>query len=145
MKEISLPYHLIIPALISIVILGIIFSKRKRIFKNGKLKWFWISLTIFFIFYLLIVGGATYGSISSELTYRKFDLNGDGNFSDNEITPEFFIAEKNLNSDTGRNLSFIIGLVFSGIIAFFVFIIGKITEYITEFIKNKKNYTQHLI
>jgi heme A synthase len=136
MNEISLPYHLIIPSLISIVILGIIFSKRKRIFKNGKLKWFWISLTIFFIFYLLIVGGATYGSISAEFTYQKFDLNGDGNFSNNEITPEQIIAEKNLISDTGRNFSFITGFILSAIIALFVFGIGKISEYI----KKKKNY-----
>jgi len=87
-------------------------------------------LTIFFIFYLLIVGGATYGSISAELTYQKFDLNGDGNFSNNEITAEQIIAEKNLISDTGRNFSFITGLIFSGILAFFVFVIGKTTEYL---------------
>jgi len=116
--------------LLQVQILGIIFFKRKRIFKDEKLKWFWISLTIFFIFYLLIVGGATYGSISAELTYQKFDLNGDGNFSNNEITAEQIIAEKNLISDTGRNFSFITGLIFSGILAFFVFVIGKTTEYL---------------
>ena len=139
MNEISIPYHLIIPSIISIVILGIIFFKRKLIFKNGKWKWFWISLTIFFLFYLLIVGGATYGNISSELTLIKFDLNGDGNFSDNEITPEQIKAERNVISDTGRNFSFIIGLIFSGIIAIFVFIVGKTTEYIKGRITTHNN------
>jgi hypothetical protein len=38
MKEMSIPYHLIIPSIISILILGIIFFKRKQIFKNGKWK-----------------------------------------------------------------------------------------------------------
>lgn len=137
MNEISLPYHLIIPSIISILVLGILFFKRKSLFKTRKWKWFWISLTIFLLFYLLIVGGATYGSISSKLTYLEFDLNGDGNFSDNEITPEQIRVENNLISDTGRNLSVITGLFFSGILAFFVFIIGKITEYI----KKKKSKT----
>jgi len=139
MNEISIPYHLIIPSIISILILGIIFFKRKRIFKNGKWKWFWISLTVFFLFYLLIVGGATYGDISSELTLQKFDLNGDGNFSDNEITPEQIKAERNVISDTGRNFSFIIGLICSVIIAIFVFIVGKTTEYIKGKITTHNN------
>ena len=129
MSQISLPYHLIIPSIISIVILGIVFFQRKRLFKCKKWKWFWISFTIFFLIYLLIVGGATYGSISSKLTLLKFDLNGDGFFTKNEITPEQIKAERNMISDTGRNLSFIIGLIFSGIIAIIVFTIGKTTEY----------------
>ncbi|MEZ7506732.1 hypothetical protein [Flavobacterium sp. Arc2] len=130
MNEVSLPYHLIIPSIISILILGIVFYKRKTLFKSGKWKWFWISLTVFFTIYLLIVGGATYSNISSELTLQKFDLNGDGFFSGNEITPEQKAAMRSYISDTGRNISFIIGLIFSGTIAFFVFGIGKITEYI---------------
>lgn len=129
MNEISLPYHLIIPSIISIVILGIVFFQRKKLFKSKKWKWFWISFTIFFLFYLLIVGGSTYGSISSKLTLLKFDLNGDGFFTKNEITPEQIKAERNVISDTGRNLSVVIGLIFSGIIAIFVFTIGKIFEY----------------
>jgi len=134
MNQVSLPYHLIIPSIISILILGIVFYKRKRLFKSGKWKWFWISLTLFFTVYLLIVGGATYSHISSELALRKFDLNGDGMYNGTEITPELRVAMNKVISDTGRNFSFITGLIFSGIIAFFVFIIGKITEYI----KNKK-------
>jgi len=137
MNEISLPYHLIIPSIISILILGIVFYNRKRLFKSGKWKWFWISLTVFFAIYLLIVGGATYSDISSELTLRKFDLNGDGFFNGDEITTEQKKAMRNVISDTGRNFSFITGLIFSGIIAFFVFVTGKITELI------KKKKTTH--
>lgn len=137
MNEISLPYHLIIPLIISILILGIVFYNRKRLFKSGKWKLFWISLTVFFAIYLLIVGGATYSNISSELTLHEFDLNGDGFFNGDEITTEQRKAMRNVISDTGRNFSFITGLIFSGIISFFVFGIGKITE----LIKKKKLHT----
>tara|TARA_B110000238_G_C15822418_1_gene309129 strand:+ start:78 stop:506 length:429 start_codon:yes stop_codon:yes gene_type:complete len=136
MNEISLPYHLIIPSLISILILGTIILKRKKLFANRKWKWFWISTIIFFGIYLLIVGGATYVEISSELALRKFDLNGDGMFNGAEITPELKVAQNKVISDTGRNFSFITGLIFSGIITFFVFIIRKVTERMKA--KNKK-------
>ncbi|MEH1009512.1 hypothetical protein VDP25_17370 [Winogradskyella sp. ECml5-4] len=141
MNEITLPYHLLIPTIISILTLTILFIKRKRIFRIGKWKWFWISLTVFFTFYLFIVGGATYDDIYAQWNSNRFDLNQDGFFSGNEITSEQQEAMRNLISDTGRNFSFITGLIFSGIIAFFVFAIGKITE----LIKKKKNYTQHRV
>ena len=141
MNEISLPYHLIIPSLISIMVLGIIFLKRKKLFANGELKLFWISTVVFFVIYLLIVGGATYSDLNAQLTLNDFDLNKDGLFSGEEITAEQKEAMQKLNSDTGRNFSFIIGFIFSLIIAFFVFIGGKLNENTR---KNKYN-TQHRI
>lgn len=127
MNEMSLPYHLILPSLISILILGIIGLKRKVLFANRNRKWFWISVTVFFGIYLLIVGGATVVDISSELALQKFDLNGDGFFSREEITLEQEEAMRNVISDTGRNISFMTGLIFSGIMAFFVFVFGRIS------------------
>jgi len=132
MSEISLPYHLIIPTAISILILGIILYKRKKLFRNERWKWFWISMIVFFAMYSFIVGYATYYDISLQLTLQKFDLNRDGIFSGIEITPEQKTAMKNLCSDTGRNFSFITGLFFSGKIAFFVFVIGKMVEYLNK-------------
>lgn len=139
MNEISLPYHLIVPGLISILILGIIIFKRKALFANRKRKWFWISVSIFFGIYLLIVGGSTFVDISAELALQKFDLNGDGFFSREEITPEQEEAMHKVISDTARNFSFVSGLIFSGIIAFFVFIFGRLIEYLNgKRIKNKQ-------
>jgi len=135
MNEVSLPYHLIITSLISSLILGIIILKRKKLFASGKWKWFWIGTTIFFGIYLLIVGGATYSDLNAQWALNGFDINGDGFFSGSEITPEQTEAMRNLTSDTGQNFSFITGLFFSGVIAFFVFMTGKILE----FIKSKKN------
>ena len=139
MNEISLPYHLIIPTLISTLALGIIFLKRKNLFANGNWKWFWISTTLFFGIYLLIVGGATYSDITSELALQKFDFNGDGFINGEEITSEQKEAMQKVISDTGRNFSFITGVIFSGIIALFVFIGGKIIEYINV----KRTKTTH--
>lgn len=133
MDEITLPYHLIIPSIISILILGILFFKRKRIYGNGKRQWFWISLTVFFLFYLFIVAGATYSDIYAQWNLNKFDLNKDGFFGGNEITTEQNEAMRNLTSDTGRNFAFITGIIISGILALSVYIGGTITESI----KNK--------
>ena len=140
MNEISLPYHLIIPSVLSILILGIVLFKSKRLFKTGKWKWFWISFTIFFLFYLVIVTGATYSDIYAHWNLNRFDLNKDGFFNGDEITTEQKTAIKNLTNDIGRNFSFITGLFFSAILAFVVFIIGKTTEYI----KNKKHTSNEI-
>tara|TARA_R110000868_G_scaffold22541_1_gene92438 strand:- start:814 stop:1221 length:408 start_codon:yes stop_codon:yes gene_type:complete len=126
MNEISLPFHLILPSIISILILGLIWYKGTSLFKNGKRKWFWISVTVFFSIYLFIVGWSTYTTISSEIMLNSFDLNNDGFFTKDEITLDQKAAMKNYISDTGRNFSFITGLIYSGIIAFLVCGIGKI-------------------
>ena len=98
--------------------------ERKRLFKKGNRKWFWVCITVFFIFYLLIVGGATYSDISSELSLLKFDLNGDGFFNGNEVTPELKKEMKNMISDTGINFSFISGLFVSGIFSLTIYASG---------------------
>lgn len=140
MNEISLPYHLLIPSLISILILVFIVVDRKTLFRHGKWRWFWISITVFCGIYLLIVGEAAYSDISYKLALQKFDLNEDGFFTQDEITTEQKEAMRKVISDTGRNFSIITGLIFSGIIALFVFAGGKIMEYINKkIIKTKRN------
>lgn len=141
MNEISLPYHLIIPSLVSMLFLVMIIRKRKTLYKLGKWKWFWISTTVFFGIYLLIVGGAAFTDISLDLSLQKFDLNGDGVYKGEEITSEQQDAMRKVNSDIGRNLSIFTGLVFSGIIALFVFIVGKVFDYINVKRVNTTNNT----
>ena len=128
MNRIELPYHLIIPALIAAFALLAIFYKRKGMFFSGKRKWLWIGLTVFFSFYLIIVGAAAYSDISLKLTLLEFDLNGDDFFSGTEITPQLKIAMQKVSSDTARNFSVITGFIISGILAFVVFLIGKTSE-----------------
>jgi len=132
MSEISLPYHLIIPTAIFILFLGIILYKRKKLFRNERWKWFWISLAVFLVTYSFIVGCTTYYHISLQLNLQKFDFNGDGIFTGTERTPALKTALKKVSSDTARNFSFITGLFFSGIMALFVFVIGKTTVYLKK-------------
>jgi len=139
MKEISLPYHLIIPILFSVLMLVVIIFKRESLFKTGKLKLFWICLTLFFAFYLFILCGATYLDISNKITLQTFDLNRDGFFSGKEMTTEQSAAMRKVTSDTGRNILFITGLIFSGIIAGLVFGISRITQYIMSIKINSKS------
>lgn len=129
MTNISFPLQFIIPALLSLLILGILLLKRKRLFNAGGWKWFWISVAVFFSIYFLIVSSAAYQGISYQIALQKFDLDGDGFFSGEEITKEQQEAMYRLTSDTGRNLSIFTGLVFSGMISLVVFTAGKILEY----------------
>lgn len=126
MFKINLPYHLIIPAMISALVLT---YKRKTLFKVGNWKWYWISFTVFLLSYLFLIGGATYSSITSEIALQKYDLNDDGFFNGNEITSDQKLALTKVTADTGRNFVIITGLVFSAIIGLIVFAIGKIIEY----------------
>ena len=125
MSQINLPFHLIIPSIISLSILIVILLNRKKIFKHKKYKWLYLSVIIFFTSYLIIVATVAYTDISSKIALEKFDLNGDGFFTKDEITNEQKIAMQTVTSDVGRNLSFITGLIFSAILTFFVFIVAK--------------------
>lgn len=86
MNQIRLPYHLIIPTVISILFLITVIYKHKKLFNSINQKIFWISLTVFLLVYILIVGGASYATITSQLALQKIDLNQDGFFTLNEIT-----------------------------------------------------------
>lgn len=84
MDEITIPYHLATPTIICIVALVIIFIYRKKLFLKNKL--FWISLTVFLVLYLFIVGSATYGDIYYQWDLNRYDLDKDGMFGGEEIT-----------------------------------------------------------
>lgn len=128
MNEISLPYHLILPALISIWFLGFLVIRRRRIY--SKRKWVFISSILFFSIYLFIVGGATFEDIYAKWNLNQYDLNKDGLFSGNELTADMREAMRRLTNDIGRNFSFLTGLIFSGAISMFVLISGLFLEFI---------------
>jgi len=124
MNEISIPYHLLIPTIVSLSLLTFIIILRKKLFKNIKLKWFWITIGLFCIVYALIVGGATIADLQYQYDLNQFDLDKDGFFSIQESTKEQQIAMNKLTSDVGRNFSFIFGLIISGIFSFPLYFIG---------------------
>ena len=124
MDEITIPYHLAIPTIICFIGLGVILFYRKRLFSKNKL--FWTSVTVFLVLYLFIVGIATFDAIYYQWDLNRYDLDKDGMFGGEEITPEQNEAMRKLTSDTGRNFSFITGFVFALIISTAVYILGRV-------------------
>ena len=134
MTEITIPYHLVIPTILCIASLLIILFARKKLFSDNKTKILWITVIVFLSIYLLIVGCATFDDIFYQWDINRYDLDKDGFFSQNEITKEQEAAMLRLTSDTGRNLSFITGLIFSLIISTGVFFA------LLSLLKPKKQY-----
>lgn len=126
MDEITIPYHLAIPAIICLFsLLAILFNRKKLFLRNRTL---WISITIFVILYLFIVGTATFDDIYYQWDLNRYDLDKDGMFGGEEITDAQKEAMNKLISDTGRNFSFVTGFIFAFIVSTFVYILGRIIE-----------------
>jgi hypothetical protein len=134
MEEITIPYHLAIPTMISIIGLCIITFYRKLFFTKHKL--FWISMTDFFVLYLLIVGNASFRDVYYQWDLNRYDLDKDGMFGGKEITTEQREARQKLIRDTGINFSFITGFIFASIISIVVYTSGMI---ISKLKKTKKH------
>jgi len=124
MTPITIPYHLFIPALISLILFLLILTRLKKIFSRSKKKTIWVSILFFLMIYTIIVGSATFEDIYCQLDLNKYDLNLDGLFSENEINTNQQAAYERLINDLGRNFSVFSGLIFSGVISLFIFIIG---------------------
>ena len=124
MDEINIPYHLAIPTIFNLIGLAMILFYRKRLFSKNKLLW--ISITLFLVLYLVIVGNATLDAIFYHWDLNRYDLDKNGMFSGIEITEEQNQAMKKLTNDTGRNFSFITGFIFASIIATVVYFSGRL-------------------
>ena len=95
-------------------------------------------MTVFFSFYLVIVGLSAFLTVYYQIELNKYDLNQDGFFSGNELTPEQEVAMQKVVSDVGRNFSFITGGIYALVLAIFTFIIGKVVARINR-IKTSHN------
>ncbi|PKV67000.1 hypothetical protein [Pontibacter ramchanderi] len=126
MSPITVPYHLLIPTVASIAVLLLILVRRERLLRTQSKKSYWVSLVIFLATYALIVGGATFYDIYYQWDLNRYDLDGDGFFGANEVTPAQEAALRKLTNDMGRNLSMITGLVFSAMVAIAAYMVGMI-------------------
>jgi glucan phosphoethanolaminetransferase (alkaline phosphatase superfamily) len=124
MTPISIPQHLLIPTLISLVLFLLILIRIKRIFKNSKRKSIWIGVITFLIIYIIILCSAIYDDIYCQWDLNKYDLNMNGIFESNEINSAQQAAYQRLINDTGRNFAVFTGLIFSGLISLVVFLVG---------------------
>jgi len=123
MTQITIPYHLFIPALISLILFLLIIALWTKIFSRSKKKSVWVSIFFFLIIYTIIVGSATFEDIYCQWDLNKYDLNMNRVFSGNEINTNQQAALERLINDLGRNFTVFTGLIFSGVISLFVFII----------------------
>ena len=111
-----------IPALISGVLLILIIVLYKWTFKS-KRKNIWIGFAVFFAFYSFIVGSAALTDIKYKKELDSFDINKDGLFSGQEITPEQEAAMFRLTNDVGRNFTVFTGAFIGGIFGLFAYLI----------------------
>ncbi len=88
-------------------------------------------------FLLLAAVWAVDADLSSKLD--RFDKNGDGWFSDAEMTPAAERAMQELTDDTGRALAPVIGLPYTAIWVFVCFSILYLAEWITKMFGQKSN------
>ena len=123
MNEITIPYHLLIAIVLTLIGLGSAFYYRKKRFATNNLLW--ISTTVFLLLYLMIVGTAAYYTVFYQWDLKRFDLDKNGFFNGIEITAEQRESMRKVTNDTGRNLSFLSGLVLAFIVASTVYILGK--------------------
>lgn len=124
MNPLDIPYHLLLPCLLSVVGLGLIVWKRKRLF--GQKSVFWRAVVVFLSVYALIVGRAAYEDIWIQCEVNRLDLNHDGLFSSSEMTPEVQELLRMQTSDVGRNFSFVSGWVVAFILAAMVYMLGRL-------------------
>lgn len=130
MNEITIPYHLVLPAIICLLGLVLILTFRKKLFVKNKILW--ISVSVFLILYLFIVGSSAYNDIYYQIDLNRYDLDKDGFFSGHEITEAQTKAMWRLTNDVGRNFSFITGFIFAFIISCIVYAVGKFTSKLKE-------------
>ena len=104
----------------------------------SKTKW----LTCIFISSVICYFCVLFSVWSIDWHYKyeldKFDLDGDGIFSGEELTPEMDKAMKRLTNDTGRTFAPITGAIISPIYNVFWFSIFALLTFIRYRIKNKR-------
>ncbi|MCJ8167551.1 hypothetical protein MKJ04_22100 [Pontibacter sp. E15-1] len=126
MEPITIPYHLLLPTIISCLSFFVIFRNRKKLFISSKKKPLWVTVTVLLILYSFIVGGATYDHIYVQWNLNRYDLDGDGFFAGDEITKEQEAAMIRLTSDVGRNYSAFIGLIIMAVLAQPIYILVRL-------------------
>jgi len=139
LNEISIPYHLLIPSIISILGLASILLYRKKLF--SKNKQLWTSLIIFITVYLLVVGNAAFDDIYYQWDLNRYDLDKDGFFGGQEITKDQEAAMQRLTNDVGRNFSFITGFLMAFVISLTYYFLSKLNMRTKNSNEGQKNHT----
>lgn len=107
------------------------------IHKKYRINLFYVYVAICLICYTLSIISVWLTDTRLDLILRTYDLSGNDNFEDDEMTEQAKIAMNNVISDTGRNLApFFLTVIVPAWVAAWI-LIAMITENIIEWIKNR--------
>tara|TARA_R110001599_G_scaffold353817_1_gene598881 strand:+ start:1352 stop:1729 length:378 start_codon:yes stop_codon:yes gene_type:complete len=85
-----------------------------RLLFSRKIRSRYLVMVNFLIIYGFHVGMAEYYDEKIHAELRSYDLNGDGGFSSDELTPEAELAMQRFTRDTGRTFAPIAGIFIAG-------------------------------
>lgn len=123
MNKIIIPYHLIIPTAIGVILVILILLYRKKLIAKNKLLW--ITLLVFIAVYTFLIGRAAFKDIYYQWNLSRYDLNKDGIFIGQEVTKNQQDAMQSLINNVGNSFSFATGLIYAVIISIVVYAIGS--------------------
>lgn len=126
MSELTIPFHLAVPSVLCLIGLILVLIWRRRLFTGGRRTVLWVSITIFLLIYLTIVGTCTYDDMYAQWELNQYDPDRDGFFSGEEITSQQAAAMQRLTNDVGRNFSFITAAIFAFGVSAVVFVVGRL-------------------
>ena len=104
---------------------------------SGRVKSRYLIAINFIIVYGLYVGGAMYYELKYDRELATYDLNDDGFFSGEEITPEMEAAMLRVTSDTGRTFAPFFGII----VAAFFSLIYLFEVVVYRFIRRHVSHT----
>ncbi|MFD2177080.1 hypothetical protein [Veronia pacifica] len=111
---------LVIPVMVWAANQKLLSSKLKNVSMSG------ISAVLLYVFILVSVAYIEH-KLNSDLA--AFDLDGDGFFSDSEVTPEQEKAMSRVTADTGRTFAPFIGAIFAAIYFLVVWLVSSIISW----------------
>lgn len=127
MDFIDLRPHLLLPMVLSIIISVLILIFRRTLFIQNKILW--RGILLFFISYGTIVGWALCEDLFLSYEISQFK-NADGGIDYEMLSVQQKNYWDSYISDTGRNFSMFTGLIFSGLITIFYFLVSILKKYL---------------
>ena len=87
---------------------------------------FRLALVSFFLIFALYVGAAQLLDLRLKAEMYSYDLDNNGSFSRNELTPDAEAAMENYTADTGRTFAPIVGFLYALLYTSLVFGLYKV-------------------
>lgn len=110
--------------ILSLSLLIIAFTYRKKIFKKNKL--FGSTIVIFLCVYTLIISIVIFIKYLHWSELQTFDINGNGIIDGTEITEEAKVALEVFSKDTGLTFAPFTGIFYASIVSVVYYLIRKV-------------------